>query len=85
MSDATAIVEKLDVITTRLDDIQRELYQQRTVVDACVRRVERLENEIWGDGQTGLAVRVRALLWLASGIAGMLALIVAEIVAQWVS
>ncbi len=75
--------DDLAALHAKLDEIRQELHQQGAMMEAWTRRVDRLEAEIWGNGQAGLAVRVRALLWLASGMAGMLGLILAQIVVQW--
>lgn len=75
--------DDLATLHQKLDDIREQLHQQGALLEAWTRRLDRLEAEIWGNGQAGLAVRVRALLWLASGMAGMLGLILAQIVVQW--
>jgi len=55
----------------RLNEIKESLNELRQIVleiRACVpyveRRLERLEKEVWGNGQVGLSARVNAILWL---------------------
>lgn len=75
--------DDLRALHAKLDEIREQLHQHGALLESWSRRIDRLEGEIWGNGQAGLAVRVRALLWLASGMAGMLGLILAQIVVQW--
>jgi hypothetical protein len=68
-------IERIDA---RLSDIQQMLAEVRVMYDSHHRRIERLEGTLYGNGSTGLTAKVSAILWLASAIAGFVALLVAK-------
>ncbi len=80
MSDGS--FEKID---ERLRDIQAAIAEIRMIYDAQSKRIERLENEIFGNGRTGLATQVRAILWMLSGALGFLAILAANVISVWLS
>ena len=75
--------EDLAAIHAKLDELCEQIHRLTIAWPMHLARVERLEHEVFGNGHSGLAVRVRALLWLASGMAGMLTFVVAQIVVEW--
>lgn len=79
MSDGT--LEKID---ERLRDIQAAIAEIRMIYDTQSKRIERLENEIFGNGRTGLATQVRAILWMLSGVLGFVSIIAAHAVTVWI-
>lgn len=71
-------------IDERLHDIQIAISEIRTIYQSHAKRLERIENEIFGNGRAGLAVQVRAILWIAGGCLGFLGLIVVQIIRVWI-
>lgn len=72
-------------INERLDDIQCAMSEIRVIYDGQARQLERLEHEVFGNGRAGLSTQVRAVLWIASGCLGFLALLAANVVTAWLS
>lgn len=52
------------------------------VQDSHHKRIERMEHEVFGNGRTGLAIQVRAILWIATGSLGFLMVMAAEMLAK---
>lgn len=62
----------------------RSLYEAHHRRLACVdESLTRINHELWGNGRTGLAVQVRAILWIASGTLGFLVILAAEVFSKW--
>ena len=68
-------------IDARLADIQVGIAEIRTIYADHHRRLERAERTLYGNGTNGLCTRVSAILWLVSGIAGFVILLVAQTIA----
>ncbi len=79
MSDGS--FEKID---ERLRDIQAAIAEIRMIYDMQSKRIERLENEIFGNGRTGLATQVRAILWMLSGVLGFVSIIAVHVATVWI-
>lgn len=74
----------LSRLDARLDDVQQAMAEIRLIYESHGKRIERIEHELFGNGRSGLAVQVRALLWISSGIAGFVGLLGAHAIAAWV-
>lgn len=74
-----------DILTRldkRLEQVQEGLHEIRTLYESHAKRIERIEHEVFGNGRTGLAVQVRAILWIASGCLGFLVVLAAEMLGK---
>jgi len=85
------VVRSIDVTDDRwqrleqkISDIQAGIAEIRSIYDAHSKAIERLERTIYGNGSTGLATKVSAILWMSSAIAGFMALLLAQAIASWV-
>lgn len=74
----------------QMADIRRSIAEIRTLYESHHRRLDgvdecltRINHELWGNGRAGLAVQVRAILWIASGTLGFLVILAAEVFAKW--
>jgi len=65
-------IEHLQRIEEKLDDLRMSMAELNGMFPSICKRVSRLEKEIWGDGRVGLSAKVNAIIWLASGIIGLL-------------
>jgi len=72
--------ERLQRVEEKLDDVRVSVAEIAGMLPALCRRIERLEREIWGNGGIGLSTRVNALIWLASGIAGLVVVLLGNTV-----
>lgn len=69
----------------RLEDIQLSIAEIRLVYQSQAKRLERCENELFGNGRAGLATQVRAILWIAGGCLAFLGLVVVQLVRVWIA
>ena len=72
----------LDKLDHRLRDLQQGLAEIRTLYEAHHKRLDRIENTLYGNGQAGLSTKVTAILWIASGSLTFVALIAAQTIAN---
>ncbi|MGQ9663455.1 MAG: hypothetical protein ACUVWX_14135 [Kiritimatiellia bacterium] len=82
--DKATTAEITRMLSEVLVEIRSTMSEIRTLYDSHNKRLERLENEIWGNGRAGLAVQVRAILWIAMGCLGFVTLILGHLVYEWV-
>lgn len=75
--------ERFAELSKRLEDIQVAIAEIRVIYESQAKRLGRVEDVIFGNSRAGLATQVRAVLWIASGSLGFLALIVANIISAW--
>ena len=68
-------------IDARLADIQAGIAEIRAIYSSHHSRLERIERTLFGNGMTGLCTRVSAILWIVSGVAGFVILLVAQTIA----
>ncbi len=68
----------------KISDIQAGIAEIRSIYDAHSKAIDRLERTIFGNGSTGLATKVSAILWMSSAIAGFVAVLLAQAVATWI-
>ncbi|HPU07472.1 MAG TPA: hypothetical protein PLO20_13110 [Thermogutta sp.] len=73
-----------------MKELRSSLAEMRSLYEAHHRRLAgvdesltRINHELWGNGRTGLAVQVRAILWIASGTLGFLVILAAEVFSKW--
>lgn len=71
-------------------ELRSSIAEMRRMYEAHHRRLNgiddnltRINHELWGNGRAGLAVQVRAILWIASGTLGFLVILAAEVFAKW--
>ncbi len=79
-SDCKAILTRMD---NRLDDVQKSQAEMRIIYESHSKRIERIEHELFGNGRSGLAVQVRAILWISSTAVGFLLFLAAKALASW--
>ncbi|RMF99614.1 MAG: hypothetical protein D6741_08205 [Planctomycetota bacterium] len=77
--------ELVEKIESKLDEMHAFMVETRVIYDAHQRRLDRLESEVFGNGKPGIATQIRAVLWIASGCLGFLALIACQLIASWLS
>jgi len=77
--------ERMDRIEQKLDHIQAVVSEFLARCPMHDRRIQRVEAAIWGNGSAGLAVKVNAIVWAISGLAGLLGLVAARTISVWVS
>jgi hypothetical protein len=65
-------MEHLQRIEEKLDELRMSMAELNGIFPSVCKRISRLEKEIWGDGHIGLSAKVNAIIWLASGIIGLL-------------
>ena len=73
-----------------MKELRSSLAEMRSLYEAHHRRLAtvdesltRINHELWGNGRAGLAVQVRAILWIASGTLGFLVILTAEVLSKW--
>lgn len=71
-------------LESKINDIQAGIAEIRSIYDAHSKAIDRLERTIFGNGNTGLATKVSAILWMSSAIAGFVAVLLAQAVATWI-
>jgi hypothetical protein len=76
------MLERLDKMDQRLDDIQQTQAELRSVHASCINRIDKLDHEVFGNGRVGIAHQVRAILWIASGTLGFLVILGAELLSR---
>jgi hypothetical protein len=76
------MLERLDKMDQRLDDIQQTQAELRSVHASCIDRINKLDHEVFGNGKVGIAHQVRAILWIASGTLGFLVVLGAELLSR---
>jgi len=64
----TDILEQLHRLESKLTDVQITTAELRAILPPLCQRISRIEQELWGNGRTGLSVKVNAILYIASAI-----------------
>lgn len=81
-------LEQFRRLEERLADVQAGIAEIRTIYEAHQKRLDRVEATIYGNGSTGLCTKVSAILWITTGIAGFVGVLLAEslssAIAAWV-
>lgn len=67
-----------DYLQSAIREIQTAVAEINMIYASQSKRIEKLEHEIFGNGRVGLAVQVRAILWIASGSFVLISLILAQ-------
>lgn len=75
--------DRLEKIETRLTDIQTGICEIRAIYEAYLKRLERVEDEVFGNGHTGLAPKVNTLIYGVSVVGTMVSLIFAHTISVW--
>ena len=73
------IEERLAAIQAQMESGLTEI---RTIYDSYGKRLDRVEKTLFGDGNTGLCTKVSAILWVVSGVAAFVGVLVANTVAS---
>lgn len=72
----------LSRVENRLGEMHNEILDMQHIQTSHGKRIDRVEHELFGNGRAGLAVQVRAILWIATGCLAFLVMMAAEMVAK---
>lgn len=79
---ADGVVHYLESIDNKLGSLTEQISAMSIQMTNMCKRVDRLEGQIYGNGHTGLATKVNAIVYGISAILAGVAFIVAEIVSK---
>ena len=72
--------DRLQRMETKLDDIREQVAELRTIWPSMVRRIDRVEGEIYGNGKTGIIAKINGLLWMGAASLPLITAILAYLI-----